>query len=81
MTGRAEFSTYQFFENGYHEEVCRFVEAERAVTIARSLINSLGGKLGTTQRVIVTDGGDCTVFEWKHDEGIVWPEELKGKPV
>jgi hypothetical protein len=28
--------------------------------------------------VIITDGGDSTVFEWKAGAGVMWPEEAKG---
>ena len=78
MSGASEFSTYQFFPDGYHEVLCRFVRAEQAMEAARMVIQSIGGRIGTTQRVIITDGGDCTVFEWKHGEGVVWPLECAG---
>jgi hypothetical protein len=34
--------------------------------------------MGITERVIITDGGDSTVFEWKKDEGVVFPDLFKG---
>lgn len=68
-----EFSVYQFFPNETYEEVLRFVEAETAVRTAKALIESVGGRLGTTSRVIITDGGDFTCFEWKFGEGITYP--------
>ena len=46
---------------------------ETAVTTAKRLTESLGGRLGTTERVIITDGGDCIAFEWRHEEGVVFP--------
>lgn len=72
-----EFSVAQFFENGQYGYEIRFVDEETAVKIAKRIIESVGGRIGTTQRVIITDGGDCTVFEWKHSEGIVFPPPTK----
>lgn len=76
-----EFSVYQFFENDSYEELCRFVSAEEAMKTAMRFTTSVGAKIGTTKRVIITDGGDCTNFEWKFGEGIVYPPELVGRKV
>jgi hypothetical protein len=74
-----EFSVFQFFGNESYECVSRFVSAEEAVRVAKSLCTSLGARLGTTRRVIITDGGDCTNFEWKFGEGIVFPPPGEGR--
>jgi hypothetical protein len=75
MTG--EFSVYQFFPDDSYEKVLHFVDAETAVTQARRLTGTLGARMGTTRRIIITDGGDCTVFDWKFGEGRTWsPPEL-----
>ena len=73
-----EFSVYQFFPDEVYERVVEFVDAETAVKTARRCTESVGARLGMTRRVIITDGGDYTVFEWKHGEGITFPtkEEL-----
>jgi hypothetical protein len=73
-----EFSVYQFFSNGMYEDVLRFVDVETAVKTARQLSESVGAKLGMTVRIIITDGGDFTAFEWKRGEGVTFPtrEEL-----
>lgn len=68
-----EFSVWQFFADGDQEQVLRFVSAERAVSQAKSLADSLGGQLGTTQRIIITDGEDFTCFEWQHGSGVLFP--------
>jgi hypothetical protein len=74
MSGREEFSVYQWFAGTeQYEEVRRFVGAEEAVKTAHALISSVGGRIGTTRRVIITDGGDFTVFDWRYGEGIVFP--------
>jgi hypothetical protein len=36
---------------------------------------SVGAKMGTTNRVIITDSGDCTNAEWVFGEGLVFPSE------
>lgn len=68
-----EFSVYQFFPGGDYEEVLRSADAETAVTTAKRLTELAGGRLGTTQRVIITDGDDFIVFEWRHGAGVVFP--------
>jgi hypothetical protein len=74
-----EFSVYQFFPGGEWERVREFVSAEEAVKVAHHYTNSVGARLGTTVRVIITDGGDCCVFEWKFGEGIVHGTSDKDK--
>lgn len=69
-----EFSVCQFFQDETYEYVRRFVSAEEAVTAAKHYCTSVGARLGTTVRVIITDGGDCTNFEWKFGEGVVYPK-------
>lgn len=69
-----EFSVYQFFIDGSQERVLEFVDAETAVNKAIFITQSVGGRLGTTKRVIVTDGGDCINFEWIHGKGVVFPQ-------
>jgi hypothetical protein len=51
--------------------------AEEAVKAAKHYTNSIGARLGTTKRVTITDGGDCTNFEWRHGEGVVYPPDDK----
>jgi len=70
---RAEFSVYQFFPSGMAEKVLAFVPIEEAMEMAIGLANSVGGRVGTTRRIIITDGGDFTVFEWMHGVGITHP--------
>lgn len=77
MTG--EFSVCQFFPDDTYEYVRRYVDGGEAVAAFRHYTTSVGAKLGTTKRVILTDGGDCINLEWKFGEGITFPEELKGK--
>jgi hypothetical protein len=73
MTGKDEFSVVQFFINGEYEYVRRWVSAEEAVKAAQHYTNNVATKIGVVDRVIITDGGDCTVFEWIKNKGIVFP--------
>ena len=79
MTG--ECSTCQFFADDSYEYVQRFVDAETAVRSLRHYATSVGAKIGTTKRVIVTDGGDSIVLEWEFGKGITFPPALTGQPV
>jgi hypothetical protein len=78
-----EFSVYQFFEDGSYEMVRQFVGPEEAVKAAKHYTTSVAARMGITVRVIITDGGDCTAFEWKYGEGVVFPpkEEKRGESV
>jgi hypothetical protein len=68
-----EFSVYQYFPDDSYEAVVRFVEAQKAIQVAKQCCTSVGAKIGTTRRVIITDGGDCINFEWIFEKGIVFP--------
>lgn len=73
-----EFSVYQWFPNDQYEKVCEFVDSETAVRMALNLCVSIGGRLGTTVKVMITDGGDCSTWEWTHEEGMIFPPEIAG---
>ena len=75
-----EFSVCQFFVDGSYEYVRRFVSAEEAVVAFKHYITCVGAKLGTTTRVIITDGGDCTNMEWQHGKGITYPPQKEVQP-
>lgn len=79
MSDHPEFSVCQFFKDGSYEYVRRFVTAEEAVLAARHYTRSIGAQIGTTERVIITDGGDCTNFEWRFGEGVTYPPEARGR--
>lgn len=70
---RGEFSVCQFFPDESYEYVIRFVDAETAMAKFRHYISSVGARLGTTVRVIVTDGGDCIAAEWEYGKGLTFP--------
>jgi hypothetical protein len=68
----SEFNVCQFFEDGSYEYVRRNVGAEEAVKAAHHYCHSVGAKIGTTKRVIITDDGNCVNFEWKFGEGVTF---------
>lgn len=70
-----QFSVYQFFPDGSYERTMHFVPFEPAIKNAAQLAASVGGRIGTTQRIIITDGGDEIVFEWLYSKGVVWPPQ------
>ena len=75
---QGEFSVCQFFADNTHEYVRQHVSAEEAVVATKHYIESIGAKLGTTKRVIITDNGDCCAFEWQFGKGVTFPPELAG---
>jgi hypothetical protein len=72
-TYEGEYSVCQFFPDGTYEYVRRYVTAEEATKAAKHYCTCVGAVMGTTVRVIITDGGDFTNFEWKYGEGITFP--------
>lgn len=69
---RPQFSVYQFFPDDTCEAVARFVDACEATETALRLTQTVGARIGTTTRVIITDGGDCTCFEWQYGRGVTF---------
>lgn len=67
------FDVVQFFRDGSYEFVERDLDVKAAVERFRSLSWSLGAQVGTTVRVIITDGGDFTVAQWEFGKGVTWP--------
>jgi hypothetical protein len=70
-----EFSVYQFFADEQYERYREFVDIEEAVRAFKFLTTNVASGMGLTRRVIITDGGDCVVAEWKFKEGVVWPKQ------
>jgi hypothetical protein len=73
MKSEGEFSVWRFFPDDTYDSACRFVDAETAVTTAKRVTDSPAAKLGVVVRVIITDGGDFTCFEWRAGEGVTFP--------
>ena len=76
-----EYSVYLWFEDGsYHREL-QHVDMVTAVAKATSMCTNVGAQMGITQKVMITDGGDCSIFEWEHGKGIVHPPEEPARGV
>lgn len=69
------FSVVQFFEDGSYEYVRQFVDVREAAKAFAHYTTSVGASIGTTVRVIITDGGDSICFEWVYGKGLVFPEK------
>lgn len=70
---RGEFNVVQFFPGGAYEYVRMDVGPEEAARAAIQYSTSVGAKVGTTERVIITDSGDSICWEWKRAEGLTFP--------
>ena len=75
-----EYSVCQFFADERYEYLCRYVSAEEAMRVFRDYTRSVAAQLGITDRVIITDGGDCINMEWKYGQGIVFPPPKQNNP-
>ncbi|MBO4228164.1 hypothetical protein [Bradyrhizobium neotropicale] len=74
--GTNEFSVCQVFTSGDYEYVRRFVSADEAVKAALHCSSSIAAKIGIVDSIMITDGLDCIVFEWRRNQGIVVPESV-----
>lgn len=73
MTDRAEFSVFEFYPDGSYSRVRHFVSAREAVEAAKRVTEKPAVQLSIITRVIITDGDDACVFEWKHGKGVTFP--------
>jgi hypothetical protein len=74
-----EFSVYHWSteELGSIQEKARdYVDMEEAMAAFMHYTNNVATRMGFTARVIITDGGDNLVAEWKKGEGYTFPPEL-----
>jgi hypothetical protein len=75
-----EASTGEFSVFWFDADECSYPELQgvgpkEAVEFAKSLTERPAALMGIICRVIITDGGDCTVFEWKKGEGVTYPPQ------
>jgi hypothetical protein len=70
---RDEFSVVEFYDDGWHRYVERWMGAEAAVMLSRRVVDKAERGRPHVSRVIITDGGDATVFCWERGKGITWP--------
>ena len=70
-----EFSCYWWDKDGGQHEELRFLPFRKCMLAAKRLAHGPASALGIVIRIIVTDGGDEIVFEWKPKEGMTWPRQ------
>jgi len=70
-----EFSVFWWDKDGGQHRELSFVEAEPAMRAVKRLTSGPAFMLGIVKRIVVTDGGDCCVFEWIKDVGITFPRK------
>lgn len=82
MSGPDEFSVWVFLSDEWHFAVEQFVDAKRAAEIARRAVQAveLFPDRTNAQRIIITDGGDFTCFEWVRGQGVTFPPEATDSP-
>lgn len=68
-----EFSVWIFFPDGSHIDEGRFLKDQDAVQLAYEVTKRPAAQAGIIKRVIITDGGDCTCFEWQFGKGVTYP--------
>jgi hypothetical protein len=74
-----EFSVAEFFADGTYRYVERWLPAKEAVELAKFWTDRPAASLGWMTKVIITDGGDFTVFEWQHGKGVIYPPREQKK--
>ena len=67
------FNVVQFFPDDNYEYVARSLPLREAMYKVYDFINRPAALIGVIARVIITDAGDRTLFEWKFREGITFP--------
>jgi hypothetical protein len=67
------FKVWWWDPQGYYHLERAGLTGMAAVQLAYDLAQRPATALGIFRRIIITDAGDCTVFEWKHGEGVTFP--------
>jgi hypothetical protein len=70
---REEFSVWVFLPDETYFAEARWIGAEASVKLARELTLRPAAKVGLINRVLITDGGDFSVFEWVYGKGVTFP--------
>jgi FMN phosphatase YigB (HAD superfamily) len=67
-----EFNVVEFYDDDYHTTIDRWMDAKSAVELAARLVKL---EQKHVNRIIITDGGDNTVFQWEQGKGVTFPEQ------
>lgn len=68
------FNVVLFFPDGSHVYERRGLDASAAVNLAKECSQRPAALAGIITRIIITDDGDNTVFEWQSGTGVTWPK-------
>ncbi|HSW92141.1 MAG TPA: hypothetical protein VLG09_05850 [Candidatus Saccharimonadales bacterium] len=70
---KPEYSVYWWDKDGHQHTEMQWQMTLKCMQAVKRLTQGPASVLGFVKRVIITDGGDSIVFEWKLGEGITWP--------
>jgi hypothetical protein len=70
-----EFSVVEYYDDDRCAYVERWLDPESAFKLARRCADAAMAASGLVARVIILDGEDFTVFEWKFGEGVTFPKK------
>lgn len=73
MSDYGELNVVAFYNDGTHRYIERYLDDKNAVLLAKFLTLTHDARDGRITRIIITDGGDDCVFEWKSGKGVTWP--------
>lgn len=73
MIGDAEFSVYWWDPDGNYYKEREGLTSESAVDFAMGMTRRPAAQIGIVKKIMITDGGDCSVFEWEFGKGITHP--------
>lgn len=73
MASHGEYAVCLFFPDDSNEYVKRWVGAEEAVRTAKDYSLRPAALAGLIRRIIITDGGDNTCFQWEYGKGVTFP--------
>ena len=69
----APYRVWVFFPDGMHHLIDDGLDARAAALCAKRQTETVGARLGTTQRIIIEDQGGDTAFQWEYGKGITFP--------
>lgn len=73
VSDRGKFDVVEFDADGTFHYVERWLGRRGALMLAWHCFRLQEAKASPINRIIITDGGDFTVFEWKRGEGVTYP--------
>ncbi len=72
-----DYTVWQFYTGGSCGTDGVKRHARDAVARADELTKTLAAATGSTCRIVIIDGADRVVWEWRHGEGLVFPKPAR----